>query len=68
MKEKNENSRLAERLAEKAMFHNPVASVSDRTGYVPVMPKEEKEALSFCENVNATVTSLDGGKALDKAR
>ena len=59
----------AEELAEKAMFENPVASVTDYTGFVPRIPDSEIAAESYNDIcTDAPVTALDGSEAYKKAR
>lgn len=42
--------------SEKAMFHNPVASVNDATGYATTSPKTQEESQSLSNLINAPST------------
>lgn len=54
----------ADELAEKAMFENPVASVTDCTGFVPRIPDSHESAKSYNDiHPGAPVTALDGSEA-----
>ena len=56
-------------LSEKAIFENPVASVTDYTGFVPRIPDSEEAANSYNDICpDAPVTALDGSEAYKKAR
>ncbi|MBQ8404638.1 MAG: hypothetical protein IJX55_09505 [Clostridia bacterium] len=56
-------------LSAKAMFENPIASVTDYTGFVPRIPDSEEAANSYNDIcTDAPVTALDGSEAYKKAR
>ena len=56
-------------LSEKAMFENPIASVTEYTGFVPRIPDSEEAANSLNDIcTGAPVTALDGSEAYKKAR
>jgi hypothetical protein len=51
------------------MFENPVASVTEYTGFVPRIPDSEEAAISYNDIcTDAPVTALDGSEAYKKAR
>ncbi|MGN1095176.1 MAG: hypothetical protein ACI4QR_02185 [Eubacteriales bacterium] len=56
------------KLAQKAMFENPCASVNDCTGAVPRIPDSEEAADSYSEICDIPVTALDGSEAYEQAR
>lgn len=71
MKRKRQYSRepSADELAEKAMFENPVASVTDCTGFVPRIPDSHEAAKSYNDiHPGAPVTALDGSEAYSKCK
>lgn len=54
--------------AKDAFLNNPVASVTECTGYVQNVPDEECEAESYGDLYDVPVASLDGGEADPPAR
>lgn len=59
MEKKNkpaQKSPTAKECSEKAMFHNPVASVNDATGYATTSPKTQEESQSLSNLINAPST------------
>ena len=62
MKEKKKTkpaAPTADRLAEKAMFHNPPASNNDLTGYVQALPDSTEDARHLSELCNLAVCAID---------
>lgn len=60
--------RDAAKLAEEAMFTNPIASVNDCTGITQTIPQTGSQAESYCDIADVPVTSLDGASKYKKAK